>query len=171
MTGKAPTPARVVVGVDGSADGAEALAVAIRLARALAAEVIAVFAYEGPARFAHQSLYGLHLEHAPDGRRRIELVHRFRTGWCRPLTESGVPHQLLVVSGPPGPAIAALASRQHADFVVVGRRGLAPIAEMVLGSTGAYLTHHCEAPVVVVSRQPGPAGQEEPALGTAARQG
>lgn len=164
-------PTRVVVGVDGSEDGAEALTVGVRLARALGAEVVAVFAYEGPTHFSHGSLYGLHLEGAQDGRERLRQVHRFRSEWCRPLVESGLPHQALVEEGMPGPAIAGLANRMKADYVVVGRRGLARLAEMVMGSTSEYLTHHCEAPVVVVSRKHGRRPAEQATVPSSARQG
>jgi nucleotide-binding universal stress UspA family protein len=47
--------------------------------------------------------------------------------------------------------IAAVAQREKADVIVVGRRGRGGVAELLLGSTSHELVLHSRLPVLVVS--------------------
>jgi nucleotide-binding universal stress UspA family protein len=54
--------------------------------------------------------------------------------------------------GRPASVIADAADSVDADLVVVGRRGLGGVAELLLGSVSHELAHHCKCPVLLVSK-------------------
>jgi nucleotide-binding universal stress UspA family protein len=47
--------------------------------------------------------------------------------------------------------IAAVADREKADVVIVGRRGRGGVAELLLGSASHELVLHSKRPVLVIS--------------------
>jgi nucleotide-binding universal stress UspA family protein len=53
--------------------------------------------------------------------------------------------------GRPAPVIAAVADRENADIVVVGRRGRGGVAELVLGSVSHELVLSSRRPVLLIS--------------------
>ena len=71
------------------------------------------------------------------------------------IEETGTaPEEVLCLEGKPGPTLVEAA--RDADLLVVGRtgqgkrRGLARIAEVVLGSTARHCVHHSDVPVAAV---------------------
>ncbi|MEB3289678.1 MAG: universal stress protein [Leptolyngbya sp.] len=52
--------------------------------------------------------------------------------------------------GDPGKALCALARDWSADLLVVGRRGILGLGEMILGSVSNYVLHHAPCAVLVV---------------------
>jgi len=147
---------RIVVGVDGSDQATAALNWAIRFARPLNAEIVAVFAVPPP------TYIGFGYDTVPpslDPEWRVQMRSEMEQMWCRALRESGLPHRLVMEDGRPARVIADIADREDADLVVVGRRGLGGITEMLLGSVSHELTHHCDRPVMVVSRSRSAAGE------------
>jgi nucleotide-binding universal stress UspA family protein len=52
--------------------------------------------------------------------------------------------------GPVGQLICAYAQEINADLVVLGRRGLRGVSEMILGSVSNYVMHHSPCSVLVV---------------------
>jgi len=147
---------RIVVGVDGSDQATAALNWAIRFARPLEAEIVAVFAVPPP------TYIGFGYDTVPpslDPEWRVQMRSDMEQMWCRALRESGLPHRLVMEDGRPARVIADVADREDADLVVVGRRGRGGITEMLLGSVSHELTHHCDRPVMVVSRSRSAAGE------------
>ena len=147
---------RIVVGVDGSDQATAALNWAIRFARPLEAEIVAVFAVPPP------TYIGFGYDTVPpslDPEWRVQMRSDMEQMWCRALPESGLPHRLVMEDGRPARVIADVADREDADLVVVGRRGRGGITEMLLGSVSHELTHHCDRPVMVVSRSRSAAGE------------
>jgi nucleotide-binding universal stress UspA family protein len=147
---------RIVVGVDGSDQATAALNWAIRFARPLDAEIVAVFAVPPP------TYIGFGYDTVPpslDPEWRVQMLSELEQKWCRALRESGLPHRLVMEDGRPARVIADVADREDADLVVVGRRGRGGITEMLLGSVSHELTHHCDRPVMVVSRSKSVAGE------------
>ncbi len=139
----------IVVGIDGSDQAIAALDWAIRFAGPLGAEIVAVFVVPPP------SYIGYGYETVPpslDPEWRAQLQSDMEQTWCRTLRESGLPHRMVMEDGRPARVIADVADREDADLVVVGRRGRGGIAELLLGSVSQELTHHCDRPVIVVSR-------------------
>lgn len=66
------------------------------------------------------------------------------------LAEAGVAADVDVAVGRPGEEIVRCARLGGFDLVVVGRRGLGPVAGMVLGSVSAYVIRNSPIPVLVV---------------------
>jgi nucleotide-binding universal stress UspA family protein len=137
------TVRRILVGVDGSANGRRALEWAMALAAAFDAEIVAVHAVGllthldgGPAVPSHS--------HLDEMRRALE------TDWCAPLAASGLPHRLELLDGAPVPVLLGAAAHEAADLIVVGTRGAGGSAEVALGSTSHQLAEHADCPVVIV---------------------
>lgn len=146
---------RIVVGVDGSEHAAFALDWAVRMAKGMNSEVIAVFAISPPVYF--DGGYG----YAPpivmpqfDPEWRAEMKKEFETEWCKRLKESGVSHRMVMEDGRPASVITQVADQVGADVIVVGRRGRGGVAELLLGSVSHELVLHCKRPVLVISSAP-----------------
>jgi nucleotide-binding universal stress UspA family protein len=136
---------RVVVGVDGSTNGAEALAWAVDEARARAAELTVVHAYLPVA-------LGVYGDAAAD----VELTGEEKAARAVldaavdavDTTGLAVPVDRRVV--PDGAARAVLDAAEDADLVVVGSHGRGGFTRLLLGSVSHQVTHHAPCPVVVL---------------------
>lgn len=135
----------VVVGDDGSAGAAHAVAYAVEQARARGATLLVVYAWQLPTVSAvYGSGYSELLEEAAREEYRLarERVGRWRSEY---------PDVHVIdrqVSDHPVPALAAASAT--ADLVAVGSRGMGGFAAAVLGSVGHGLLHRAECPVAVV---------------------
>jgi nucleotide-binding universal stress UspA family protein len=130
---------RLVVGIDGSANAADALAWSIDLAKAVGAEVVAVHA--------------VGLRESAEARERGDgspLAARFGSEWCAPLDDAGVEGQRLLLDGDPVSVLLRAAEDTGADLIVVGCRGVGNRPELLLGSTSSQVTQQSTIPVVVV---------------------
>lgn len=146
---------RIVVGVDGSEHAAFALDWAVRMAKGMGSEVIAVFAISPPLYF--EAPYGYAAPIAPpqlDPEWRAEMKKEFESEWCKQLRESGVSHRTVMEDGRPASVIANVADQVGANVIVVGRRGRGGVAELLLGSVSHELVLHCRRPVLVISSAP-----------------
>ncbi|CCH32900.1 universal stress protein [Actinosynnema sp. NPDC047251] len=143
----------IVVGVDGSAAGQDALRWAVDegLRRGCAVEAVLAWHVDygiviGPmsatvaasldrerVREAHQAV----LDEAVAG----------AEGDVRPVLAEGDPRDVLAKAS------------EHASLLVVGSRGAGPVREALLGSVSSFCVHHAACPVVVV-RLPKPARDE-----------
>lgn len=125
---------RIVVGVDGSAAGDEALRWAVRLAPTLGATVQVVSAWE--------------LEFEPASRDIVDETIRRVFGGAAPdgldvLVKAGNPARLLLDAG------------RGATMIVVGSRGVGGFTGLLLGSVSRSVAEHATCPVMIV-RQPQP---------------
>ncbi len=140
---------RIVVGVDGSEASHRALVWAARFAQATKAEILAVHAVDTPAFLRGGP------EAMPEGvaaawdEWRSDTERVLEKDWCTPLREAGVPFRGRTVEGGPR-ALLGTANREHADAIIVGRRGRGGLVELVLGSFSHHLVHHSSLPVIVV---------------------
>ena len=137
---------RIVIGVDGSAESAEALTWAQRFAGPGDA-LVALRAWETPYVPLPTTAVPNPHDLAQECERHVEhelaqIVAARRDRRLAPL----------VREGRPGPAIVAEA--RSADLVVVGHRGTGQMS-MMLGSTANYVLHHATTPVVVVRGERG----------------
>jgi nucleotide-binding universal stress UspA family protein len=141
------TSHRIVVGVDGSAGAARALAWAADHASRLDAEVVVVHSIDVALAIPPPTVA------APpfviDDRVRADLRSALDE-WCAPLRDAGIPHRALLYEGNPTAAISQIARDEHADLIVVGRRGHGGFAELLLGSVANSLAHHATIPIVIV---------------------
>jgi len=138
---------RIVVGVEGSESSAAALKWAVRLAKTLGSQVIAVYAVDVPAYYPEP--YGLPVQFDTEWRAAIKA--EFENKWTKPLKAAGVRYRTLMEDGRAASVITDVADRENADVVVVGRRGRSGVAELLLGSTSHELVLHSTRPVLVVS--------------------
>lgn len=140
---------RIVVGVDGSECARHALEWAIGLARALHAEVVAVFALQ-LSKYDYFA-YGLAVPLMYDDEWRRELKHAFEQDWCAPLKQSGLKFETVLEDGRPASVISSVADRLNADLIVVGKRGRSGVAEVLMGSVSHEVSHQSRRPVTIVS--------------------
>ena len=120
----------IVVGADGSETGAEALAVALRLAAALRSELHVVSAY-GPIQ-------------APSD---AEAVLAEATRAVRAEGLEAVTHAR---RDDPANALIAVAEEQDADLLVVGSKGMSRASRLVLGTVPDKVSHHAPCSVLIV---------------------
>ncbi len=142
---------KVVVGVDGSPQAEAAIRWAIRMAKGMGSQVIAVYAIHIPVYFPEP--YGIPVQF--DEKWRAEMKSEFETKWCRALKLSGVRYRTVMEDGRPASVIADVADRESADVIVVGRRGRGGVAELVLGSVSHELVLGSRRPVLLISPEPG----------------
>lgn len=130
-------PGGIVVGTDGSPTADAAVIEAGRLAAAYRTHVTVVCAYgpRGPAALAVR-------DGAEQARRALALA-------AQRLEAAGVPHDERAVPGGAADAIIEIASRQAADTIVVGSRGMRG-ARRVLGSVPNSVSHRAPCSVLIV---------------------
>jgi nucleotide-binding universal stress UspA family protein len=141
---------RIVVGVDGSQHSNAALEWAIRMARGMGSEVIAVFAIAPPASF-HTAFSPPTIPIQYDEEWRAAMKKEFEDVWCKPLKDAGVRYQAMIAEGRAASVLVDTANQFDADVVLVGRRGRGGVAELLLGSVSHELVLHCKRPVLVIS--------------------
>jgi nucleotide-binding universal stress UspA family protein len=137
------TPARIVVGVDGSEPSYEALRWAARLAPTLGATIQALGAWEYPYT---------------DGTLPVPIMD-----WER-LSVDAINQSIRDVFGDTPPAgLVTTVERGHpsrilvdaargASMLIVGSRGHGGFAGLLLGSVSQYVAEHATCPVLVVHR-------------------
>ena len=148
----ATPPTHLLVGVDGSDEAGVALAWAADLATTLTAKVTIVQGLPpNPLLISEAEL--------ADIRRRLSVRADEITALGLDCAAEALP------SAAPAGLLMEVASRQQADLIVVGHRGVSAISEWALGSVGSELTHHAQQPVVIVRTPPVPA--DHPLTGSA----
>jgi nucleotide-binding universal stress UspA family protein len=138
---------RIAIGVDGSESSAAAIKWAIRLAKGMGSQVIAVYALDIPIYFPEPE----ELPFVLDQDWRAGMKSEFEDRWCKALKVAGIRYRAVMEDGRAATVIAAVAEREDADVIVVGRRGRGGVAELLLGSTSHELVLHSTRPVLVVS--------------------
>lgn len=137
----------IVVGTDGSATAQRAVAEAVRLAKALGAEVHVVCAYEPLAGVAAASASGLVVAPLEDEE---EAVAGMLSDAQAALGGDGVAVITHAVRGNPADALVAVATRTGASTIVVGNQGMHG-AKRVLGSVPNSVSHKARCNVLIVS--------------------
>ena len=145
MTETATASARLVVGVDGSAQSVDALRWAIHHAELLGGIVEAVIAWEplgasgwawGPVAMA------VDFDYAGDAAKVLEDAISQATG-----PGTTVEIRRVVTEGPA--ARVLVEASEGATLLVVGSRGHGGFAEVLLGSVSQQCAHHARCPVVI----------------------
>jgi nucleotide-binding universal stress UspA family protein len=135
--------ATIVVGVDGSVEGDQALRWAYEEARLRGADLHVVHAwiypYVGPRAGAHEAYDDMKAE---AGRTLESVVDRVVSS-----LPPGVNVEPVLVEG--SPAGELLREGKEALMIVVGSRGRGGFASLLLGSTSQQVAHHASCPVVI----------------------
>lgn len=69
---------------------------------------------------------------------------------CR---RAGIEAEIVVSHGHAGEGILAQAESSACDLIVLGNRGMSAFRSLLLGSTSAYVLHHCNRPIMVYPLQ------------------
>ena len=146
--GSRTADSKIVVGVDGSEASKRAVEWCASHAAAIGSEVVVVHAIDLPVYFGPS--FGYVSVPAMTEAKREELRDLATRDWCKPLTDAGVPHRIVLAEGVPALVILTTARAEAAQLMVTGRRGRGGFAELVLGSTSHALTHHIDRPLVIV---------------------
>jgi nucleotide-binding universal stress UspA family protein len=136
---------KILVPIDGSEGSSLALEKALALARALSAEVIGleVIEDEGPLPTKHEA--------PPSGRTRTDWLAEERFEKARELlARASAPFRRRVEEGYPADVICQVAEAEGADLVVMGSRGLGPVARFLIGSVSDKVVRHAPCSVLVV---------------------
>jgi nucleotide-binding universal stress UspA family protein len=135
---------RIVVGVDGSENGLDALRWAIEEGELRHASVEAVLAWQYPNT-------GVEFMPYTDAGRFEDAARQTLSAALRVACPDRATHprvEQLVVQD--SPARALVGAAKGADLLVVGSRGRGGFAGLLLGSVSAQCVHHAPCPVVVV---------------------
>ena len=137
----------ILVGVDGSTGAANAMRWAMRLASRKGADVVVMTGFQP----VDSELRPGRLETL------IASEQRELATWTEAERLVDVPVRTVVEHGDPGPAMLAVADREGADLIVIGRVGRSAGPGLLhLGSMAEWLAHHVDRPVAVVGDDAGP---------------
>jgi len=131
----------LVVGYDGTEGAQAALAEALRLARALDAEVVIAFVYRAGAVGGESSDLLETLRERGD-KVAAEALEQARA--------AGVKARAELVNERPPEGLAQVAAEERAQMIAVGSYGEKPLKALVLGATPWRLVHLTDVPVLVV---------------------
>jgi nucleotide-binding universal stress UspA family protein len=144
IQGALPVSSTIIAGFDGSDASHEAVRFAVRLGRALPAQVVAVTGYPVPPHvFGKGASDGAEAALVSDAHTEADLT-------LADLHEDGVSSRL-VRPGEPARALIEAADELEGDLIVVGRHHASRLA---LGSTGDRLIHGAPCPVSIVPASP-----------------
>ncbi|MGZ8750835.1 MAG: universal stress protein [Pseudonocardia sp.] len=138
----AKTGKSVVLGLDTSPGAQRALAVAVRIARALDVPLVLVHGVAPPSNVG---------EEAGEARQAIEELEETVTRPAVATAEAaGVRTVVEVVDDRPAPALVAVADEHDAEVIVVGIWNESPLRGLLLGSVAHKLLQLSDRPVLCV---------------------
>ena len=138
---------KILVATDGSENGRHALDEALELAQAGGASVTILYVRASPLPVLGDPFYQRAL--TTELRRANETV----TVAAAVAHSMGVEAETEVLEGDPAGRIVELARLRDVDLIVVGSRGLGPIAGTLLGSVSREVLQHADRPVLVATRR------------------
>ncbi len=134
----------IIVGLDGSDAGWQALKYAQNLAEKYSAKLILVHAYPRTSDLHDWDGYDTLLSQRKSiGQKIIETGRRL-------LGDSSIEVEEDLLEGPAADAILSVVQARNADLVVIGTRGMGAIKGMLFGSVATKISHHADCPVMVV---------------------
>ena len=138
---------KILVATDGSENSRFALEEALELAQPTSAAVTIVYVRHAPPAVLGDPFYQRSL--TAELRRANEAV----TVAAAVAHTAGVETETEVLEGDPAEQIVELASLRDVDLIVVGSRGLGPVAGTLLGSVSREVLRHADRPVLVATRR------------------
>jgi nucleotide-binding universal stress UspA family protein len=139
----------IVVGTDGSETAQQAVAEAVRLAKALDAQIHVVSAFE--------PMHGAKISGAPTGAAKVWAVHpddavegilSQATAGVRMAGVEVTPH---AVQRDPADALLQVADEVGASMIVVGSKGMHGARRLALGNVPNKVSHHARCNVLIVA--------------------
>jgi nucleotide-binding universal stress UspA family protein len=150
-------PEILLVPVDGSKNASAAASYAARLAEKLGVPVRLLFAFpESP-----MDMFGWPKEtdraeklkyYSPEGfeKLRDETAKAAFEGARKAIGETSAPVEEKIIIGEAGRAILQHADATKGGMIIMGRRGLSRVEEILMGSTTQRVLHHAKCPVLVI---------------------
>jgi nucleotide-binding universal stress UspA family protein len=135
----------IVVGVDGSEGGEEALRFAAREAALRRAKLRVVCAWQVPTA-VYAGVRGVPADQALGEDRARDVAANALQEASR--LQPGIDGECRAVVGQPAQVLVQ--ESRDADLLVVGSRGLGGLKSALLGSVGQQCIHHAACPVVVI---------------------
>lgn len=139
----------IVVGTDGSETAKQAVAEAVRLAKALGAHVHVVSAFE--------PLRGAKIAGAPEGAAKVwaplpeDQVDGILSQATAGIRMSGVEVTPHAVRRDPADALIEVADEVGAQMIVVGSKGMHGARRLALGNVPNKVSHHAHCNVLIVA--------------------
>ena len=139
----------IVVGTDGSETAQRAVTEAVRLAKALGAELHLVAAFE--------PLHGARIAGAPEGAARVwaphpdDQVESTLSQAAVGVRLADVPVFTHAVRGDPADALIGVADELGASMIVVGSKGMHGTRRLALGNVPNKVSHHTRCSVLIVA--------------------
>ena len=138
---------RVLVPVDGSPNSERAVRYVISLCRGNDSMAIELLNVQEPI----DSLAGRRFKLPQEIRR---MQQQRSVDQLRParacLDRAGIRYEAHVATGRVAETIVRVANRRHYDMIVMGTRGMTPLANLVLGSVATKVIHLARMPVTLV---------------------
>jgi nucleotide-binding universal stress UspA family protein len=138
---------KILVPVDGSESAGVAARFATRLAGQLGATVTLIHVFDAPALTS----LGMVAKGNLDETMQYVASGSF-SGARAAIGDTTVPIQERVEIGHPAAQIIDYATRCDADLIVMGKRGLSPMKELLVGSVSERVMRSAPCPVTVVHR-------------------
>jgi len=134
----------IVVAIDGSEQTEKIISRAVHMAKIHNAKVYLVHAFSPVSELLGKE----RLERAVA--KSIEEAHTVVDPWVKLMEEAGVKPELEIIEGPAARAILSVAGTRSADMIIMGARGLNPLAELMLGSASEQVVRRAHCPVMIV---------------------
>jgi len=138
----------LLVPVDGSPSAGRALQFALAQARRNADTELLLLHVQLPVQ-----VYGEIAVYVGDAKARemaAEHSHELLDPAVAVARGAGVPHRQRLVEGEVAAAIARVAHEEGCESIIMGTRGLGPVASLVLGSVALKVVHLVDVPVTLV---------------------
>jgi nucleotide-binding universal stress UspA family protein len=138
----------IVVGTDGSETAKQAVSEAVRLAKALAAPVHVVSAYQP----SHARVSG-----APEGAAKVwqplpdDEVERILSEAAAGIRLAGLEATSHAIRKDPADALLSVADEVGASMIVVGSKGMHGARRLALGNVPNKVSHHARCNVLIVA--------------------
>ena len=127
----------IVVGIDGSPQSVDVLRWAVEQAKATAADITAVMAWQATIGYGYVDVQSVR-----------DSAQKSLQDVVNTVTEEEVSVTSEFIEGYPSTVL--LEASQNADLLVVGNRGHGGFTGMLLGSVSTQCVHHAGCPVVVI---------------------
>ena len=144
------TYATILVPLDGSAFAEQALEPARLLAERCAATLVLLSTVPFLADLSLGAGGMVPLWTGNDQQRVRESVAAYLETTARRVATGGVPVRTLVIDGPPATMIAATATEEHADLIVMATHGRSGLSRLWLGSVATRVLQNTDLPVLLI---------------------